>query len=288
VGRTVLPAFLLSENRKVGYTFPWVRPPLEVYRLLPVTVSDGLDASYRAYRGEMAHTLQANAGRSRPDLPNNGTAEANRSWGVTYTIEEGPLTIRATYKSTNLTIPSLAPLFGAFRQFGPQGAAIADKYDSDDKLLVNYGIGASYDPGAWFVMSEWNHVDPHSFQGKRIAWYVSGGYRFGKFTPFVNYASSRAGNLSDPGLSLTGLPPAQAAQAAGLNAALNSLLRNRTVQDTVAVGVRWDFMKDVDLKLQFNRTQVGEGSNGVFSNIQPGFRTGARVNVFSAAVDFVF
>src|SRR5687767_2068597 len=41
-GRMVLPSLLVSDTRKVGFTYPWVRPPLEVYSLLPVTWTDGL------------------------------------------------------------------------------------------------------------------------------------------------------------------------------------------------------------------------------------------------------
>lgn len=34
VGRTVLPIFLVSDYRKVGYVNPWVRPPVELYVLI--------------------------------------------------------------------------------------------------------------------------------------------------------------------------------------------------------------------------------------------------------------
>lgn len=68
-GRTVLPTFLLSDTRKVGYTYPWVRPPLEVYRLMPVTNIDGVDARYSLYTGEISNNLQANYGNVKIKLP---------------------------------------------------------------------------------------------------------------------------------------------------------------------------------------------------------------------------
>src|ERR1700683_742549 len=40
IGRVELPTFLFSDTRKVGYTYPWVRPPIEVYTLLPITAGD--------------------------------------------------------------------------------------------------------------------------------------------------------------------------------------------------------------------------------------------------------
>ena len=63
VGRIVLPGFLVSDYRKVGYANPWVRPPLEVYSLVPITNNDGVDASYRLHFGEFTNTVQGAYGR---------------------------------------------------------------------------------------------------------------------------------------------------------------------------------------------------------------------------------
>jgi hypothetical protein len=71
-GRTVLPCFFLSDTRNVGYTYAWVRPPVEVYHLLPVATSDGLDVSYRSHLGELADTIQLNAGGDTTHLTDNG------------------------------------------------------------------------------------------------------------------------------------------------------------------------------------------------------------------------
>lgn len=280
VGRTVLPAFLLSDTRKVAYTYPWVRPPLEVYHLLPITASDGLDLSYRLHLEELVNTLQVDVGKKDTKLVNNGTAEAKGSWGLSNTTEYGSLTTRITYQKSYVTIASFNALFDAFRQFGPQGVALADKYDSDAKPYSVIAVGADYDPGAWFVMGEWGKADTHSSIGKLTGWYVSGGYRFRTFTPYVTYARANADNLSDPGLAAPG--------AAGLNAALNSILSTKPVQNTVSVGGRWDFMKNTAFKLQYDHTRIGTGSTGILNNIQPGFQPGGKVNVFSATIDFVF
>jgi hypothetical protein len=125
--------------------------------------------------------------------------------------------------------------------------------------------------------------------GKRSAWYASGGYRLGKFTPYVTYARTKSeSNTSDPGLTLAGLPPFLAGPATGLNAGLNAVLGSVPVQKTVSVGARWDFAKSAALKLQFDHTRLGAGSPGTLINLQPGFQPGGKFNVFSATIDFVF
>ena len=289
-GRIVLPAFLVPDYRKVGYANPWVRPPVEVYSLIPVTNSDGVDASYRLRVGDVTNSVQAAYGKSEPRLPNGGgTAKAKDAWGISYTGEYGAATVHATYYKSDLTMETFRPLFDGFRQFGPEGDALADKYDVRNKPFTFIGIGGMYDPGRWFVMGEWGATDGRSALGKRSAWYASGGYRFGRFTPFLTYAQAKAdSSTSDPGLTLSALPPFLAAPAAGLNAGLNAILGSVPVQKTISVGGRWDFAKKAALKLQFDHSRTGAGSPGTLINLQPGFQAGGRFNVFSAAIDFVF
>ncbi len=288
-GRTVLPTFLLSDTRKVAYTYPWVRPPQEVYRLAPITASDGVDASYQIHSGDFTHVLQAHYGKSENKLPaDSGTIKGEQSWGLAYTGEYHATTLHFGYESSHITADGINPIFDAFRLFGSEGVALANKYDIDNKAISVISVGARYDPGEWFVMGEAAHLVTQTVFGKSTGWYLSGGYRFGEFTPYLAYAEVKADNLSDPGLNLSTLPPSLAGTAAGLNAALNSLLSTKPVQNTLSIGGRWDFMRNTALKLQFDHSDIGTGSSGTLSNLQPGFETGGKVDVLSATIDFVF
>jgi hypothetical protein len=289
IGRVELPTFLFSDTRKVGYTLPWVRPPIEVYSLIPISTSDGADSSYRLILGDFINTTEGSYVQSNVQQPNNrGLAMARNSINFSNTTEYKSLTFRVSYQHTLLTIAALDGFLDTFRMFGPQGIAIADKYNSDGKPVVTEVIGASYQPGHWFVISEWGHARFNSFLGDTTAWYASSGFRVWQLTPYVSYSRVSAASNSDPGLALTGLPPALAGFAAGLNAALNSILQQIPDQSTVSLGTRWDFAKNFDLKAQFDHTRIGAGSDGTLINLQPGDRPGGTVNLFSATVDFVF
>jgi len=189
VGRIDLPTFLFSATRKVGYTYLWVRPPIEIYDLNPIATNDGLDVSYRAHLGNVTDTLRSNVGQSSTPLPDgHGRSRGRNSWGLSNTIEFGPFTILLNYQATHLSIPSSDGLFDAFRQFGPEGVAIANQYNTDNKPLAIEHIGASYDSGHWLLISEWAHSNSDSYIGEQNAWFISGGYRIGKFTPYATYA----------------------------------------------------------------------------------------------------
>lgn len=293
LGRTVLPIFMVADSRKVGYANPWVRPPVEVYSLIPVTTNDGIDAVYRMPAGGGNATFQFTGGQSDSQFPDSGanpgvTAEARDLATLVGTWEQGFATVRLNVGRARITIPELEQLLDGFRQFGPGGASIAERYGIRDRSFTFYGLGASYDPGPWFVMGEWSRMDAPPLVGKKSGWYVTGGRRFGRVTAFATYAGARADALSDPGLAVSTLPAAVAEPATRLNAALNSFLAAKVVQDTISVGGRWDFAKDAAFKLQFDRARIGDGSNGALSNPQPGFATGGKYDLFSATLDFVF
>lgn len=290
-GRMVQSSLMVSEYRKVGYATPWVRPPDEVYRMIPVTNFDGIDLSFRSHFDGFTNTLQGAYGRKDVSLTDGGTIEARDIVALTDTLEWGATTFYASYSRTRVTFDAenLNSLFDGFRQFGPEGDAIADRYSVDDKLYEVMAVGARYDPGDWFVMGELAHANSRTLFGDSRGWYITGGYRFGAITPYVTLARIRVdSSTSDPGLSLGGLPPPLAAQAADLNAALNGLLGSVAQQKSVTLGARWDFARNSALKVQYERLDLDDGSPGVLVNAQPGFEPGGRVDLFSVSLDFVF
>jgi opacity protein-like surface antigen len=294
VGRTALPVFMENDSRRLGYANPWVRPPAEFYRLVPVSSSDGIDASYRMSMGAAINTLQISAGRADTHFPGsngvpNSITRGRRLLTVVDTIEQGFLILHFTYLHARLTVDSLKPLFDAYRQFGPQGVAIADRYEVHDRAASFLGVGANYSPGHWFVMSEWGHFESKALSLTANAWYVSAGYRMGAITPYATFSNVKpVGDTSDPGLDPGSLPPALAPQVGALNAGLNAALASAAIQRTISLGARWDFRRNMDAKLQFDHSRIGGGSAGLLTNPQPGFQRGGTVNLISATVDFVF
>src|SRR6204780_1654639 len=144
IGRIELPTFLFSDTRKVGYTYPWVRPPVEVYSLLPISASDGAGFTYRANLGDLTNTTQSSYVQSNTQQPDNrGTAIARDSFNISNTTEYASLTFRVSYQHALLSITSLDGFLDTFKMFGPQGVAISNRYNSDGKPVVTEVIGAS-------------------------------------------------------------------------------------------------------------------------------------------------
>ena len=289
VGRIALPIFLAADYRKVGYAYPWVRTPQEVYGGVPITNSDGVDLAYRWQHAGIKHVTQAFYGRTDIKLTDTTSVKARGIAGVTHTAEYGAATVRVSAFTAILNVDIVRPLFEGFRRFGPQGIAIADRYDVINKRVDVMAVGLNYDPGKWFFMTEGGTSNGRSFIGKSRGMYASAGYRAGEFTPYLIFSrtDSRSRNTHS-GLSTAGLPPAYAFVATQLNAGLATLLKFQASQTSMAAGVRWDVRPDMALKLQYERVETRNGSRGTLSNLTPGFVSGRPVHVTSAVLDFVF
>jgi hypothetical protein len=289
LGRIALPMFLAADSRKIGYTSPWVRPPVEVYGALPLPTSDGADLSWRWSVGTARNVTQALYGHAHMHVVDTTRIKADHIAGLSNTVEAGALSLRASVLTTVLTLNMSRPLFEGLDAFGPGGDALASRYDTDHKRATLFSLGASYDPGQWFVMAEGGRTRSDSFLGKTTMLYTGAGYRWGALTPYAGFARVRADvPTQDPGLPLMGLAPPQRLAGSALNAGLNDLLKSIPVQATVSAGVRWDLQRNLALKFQYDRVTPKGGSRGTLINTQPTFVSGRGIQLASVALDFVF
>ena len=276
VGRIALPAYLMSESRLVGYAHAWARPPQDVYGVLPLTSNDGVDATYRSKIGSASNTVQAYYGTNEVKISGGGTAKAKKSWGINDTVELGSLTLRAsyTYLKEDLQIDSFAPLYAGMAFFGETD--MLEKYNTRDMSTSAVSLGAQYDPGDWFVMGEFVSYRGDSILSDSRSWYVAGGYRFGKFTPYLIHSQVKA-LIKDE------------TEGGFMNGGINTLLYQVTpTQKTTALGVRYDVYKNTALKLQYDRIETGSRSNGRLKPPSGTTPTGLDANVVTLGVDFVF
>lgn len=252
VGRIALPTFLNSDSRKVGYSYPWIHPPVDLYRQLTITNSDGVDAMYRFEVSDAVNSTKLLYGRNKIEHLNT-VSNSENMWGVFDTLEYGLATFHVGYqKRISSSVYLLTGLPGAWIP------------NSD------LSIGVNYDTGDWFTMTEWLQRKSNI---KIDAMYVSGGYRVNDFTPYLTYSQNSSGSF------LPGFPPPTAAAIQIANRA----------QSTVSAGLRWDFMKNTDFKLQYDQVRLSNNSNGYLANLPANaILYGSTFHVVSAVVDFIF
>jgi hypothetical protein len=257
-GRIVLPAYMYSQSRKVGYSYPWVRPPVGLYARFPITNADGVDATYRVHIKGTTNKTTAYYGNNHDNLPpfdpvifaNGVRTESKDIWGLIHTIDYGPWSFHASYFSLKLSLLSVAEFL---RSIG-----LEDEAKTNIDIPFNFkALGVTYDPGSWFFMAE--AVRSRIGTERFGPWAVTAGYRINDFTPFLSYSVDNYGTRT------------------------NGFYSPRTV----SAGIRWDFVRNVDLKLQYDQIKIDEGAHGLLIDTNSDYR-GGKVHVTNIALDFVF
>lgn len=286
-GRVPFPAYVISDYQKTGYAYVWVRPPVELYQFNPFTSIDGGDITWQTNVGSIALKTTAFTG----SFDDRGFARgyvtefsARKIAGLSLVGVKGDSTYRAFYTQFDVTTSN--PLITAgLNQIRGGDPALANRLDVTGKKATYLSMAYQYDPGNWFFIVEAgrNAGDEdlvlHSTSG-----YATVGYRFGDWTPFLMVANRK----TDSSLTATSTNPIPAI-AAALSAGASALLASgNKAQGSYTAGLRWDFMKNFDLKLQYDAVKNASNSQGTLAAPQPAFVKGQSYNLMTINLDFVF
>jgi hypothetical protein len=266
-----------DENGKFKPTVEWANLQYEITSDLKVRLGRMVLPTYE-------HSDTQNVGYTLPwvripiEIAYRDAGLRSDGVDVLYRVKTGSLTqnLQAQWGTTKVDLPGAeftstsadVVVFSDTLQYGDTSLRLVyQKYNGSGfpgvRLRVT-GAGLTYDPGAWFVMGDSNYSQDKYF-GDSFAWYVSGGVRLGRFAPYVIYSATRAQSVGTSGLTSLG------------------------DDHTVAAGVRWDFAKNLDTKLQLQQVTIDSLDDAAsFAEFQPGVRVGDKSNVFSLTLDFVF
>jgi len=298
VGRTALPAFLISDYRNVGFANHMVRPPAEVYNLMPLNSIDGVDATWQQSFKDTTVSAQITVGSSKADISSSGGTlhvKATDIAGITLIAEHGPVTARVGRVWGKLTVNdsvAVNTLLNGLRAAGTgykfaSLAPLADNLALDHKAGVFTSAGLTMDWNNVVVQAEYAKREIPSYLNDSASWSVMTGYRIGKFLPYFNHAEIKTlGRVANtvPNSCPAGYPAACTPTLGALSTGVDYMTAPIT-QSTDTLGVRWDFHKSMALKAQIDRVRP-TGNAGLLLRAAPGF-TGP-VTVGAIALDFVF
>jgi len=183
-GRLVLPFYLHSQYLNVGYAYPWVELPTEIYGAIPVDTMEGVDATWSINSGNINHKLNVFWGSMEVDV-DDAIFEIDHQHGVNLRSNWGSWTSWLSYTSSLVSLDLPTPVTAY----------------SLDKAYAHYtSAGLQYDNGALVVMAEMTELKisaPANWFPTQPAGYVMAGYRFGKLMPHLTWAYVNAEDSTD-------------------------------------------------------------------------------------------
>ena len=279
-GRLRVPLYMYSDYLEVNFAQPWLRPPEEIYAVVPVSSYEGIDFVYTIPFDEADWQFQGfTGGGSDPDEETGfGTdVEYDDVMGLSTTFSYNSFSVRASYVLATLNS-------GQGYVPGTAGTALETKLvnftDSDASFL---GLGASYDDGDLLVVAEWTRskVDGSGLATSATHYsgnwqdvdsaYISVAYRFGNITPYVTYAIMETTD-DDERADATTQSIFDAGASAGTDPAVKANGTNQAIFDvqrsTYSAGFRYDINANMALKLDVTYSDdFANTSGGLTGNV---------------------
>ncbi len=294
IGRQRVPFYMLSEQLDVGMSYPWVRPPVEMYTN-PVNSYDGLSGKYQWMLGDVSGDIGALVGdapssSNSPYIPLGFIIKNIR--GVTFNIYDGNFTFHGGVNAgnVNLNLQDDKTPGAMFQNLNSLLTAVGSP-GVTDQLATYYNLGMIYDDGSWLLMSEVSDLRYGSgtVVQDRFDGYVTLGYHMGSFMPNFTYSMTRTNsqgnsnrqsalqninnNLYSPGMMALKSEQLAACQSGGssptqcIAQGINSLtgaeqsIGNQGMQERMyTLGVRWDMTPKMSAKLEWSYV-TGLGTN---------------------------
>ncbi|MEZ8547543.1 hypothetical protein AB6D12_08590 [Vibrio cyclitrophicus] len=277
-GKLRLPLFFYSDYTDLGYAYPMIRPSQELYENIVLKSYTGADLLIPVEFDNSSLLIQPVIGVGTIDEDDSivGEVKLDKLMGVSANWNVGDMTFRGSYfvaesnPSCNFNDDSL---------FADPYCRMGKMLDSKDGQFIS--LGAQYDNGDLIANIEGADVqlDGEFYDYQSISALV--GYRVNEFTPYlsINWVETTDNE--------------ERTNMTGVQSALREALNYERL--SYSVGSRWDFAKNMSLKVDVTYVDYKGTSGGFQENIETVgtyFATGNFFEddsiLYSAKLDFVF
>jgi hypothetical protein len=271
-GRLRTPVYMYSESIDVGFAYPWLRLPDEVYSQVQLSNYEGADLVYNLPLSFATVSFQVAGGVAKNRdyylYDEEFDIDYDNVFGASVSLATNDYgTFRVGYVEADIE----TDISGSFIDFlGRPSSASLLALDKDKGKFTS--IGYQYDNGTWLTANEWtSRVIENDNTHSTDSFYLMGGRRFGDFLAHVTYAQ---------------------------------LDEDEGRQNSWTLGLNYNILPTVVLKGEYKRVDTKGGYDGVFvRNSQELYdntvndRTNGLLGVparnydgdiISAGVDFVF
>jgi len=261
VGKYKIPQLLVSDYSDVGFAYPWVRPPQEVYGINPLISLSGLSILYsipisssklnfRLFYGDGTHqifipsrTIDATNSFLPPEAKLSKTdlyrIKTKGAWGGEINWVSNSFTFHVSRMETTIALANSPEIEGREGSFTSLG------FTMDWNDLVIYAEAISRD-----AKDPIPRMFPDQYGG-----YATLGYRIKSFMPYYTYGKITEGQDPSP-LAIE--------------------------QSSNALGFRFEINKFSAFKMEALQAKPKDGNHGLFhSPVDDGF-------VYTAVVDVIF
>ena len=307
LGQLRTPFFSKSDVLNVGFSYPWISPPTEVYIDYLMKNFQGIDFRYAYLQDNYSAYLEAYYGYFDGEVTKGDFSidtEVTNLSGLIGELKFGQFSWRAAYHlgDVSLMIADLETLSDNITSM--QTAIGTDFNDTIDSLHTCgraefYQIGLEYESLNNFIISEYTLVKPQQdFFPDMNGFYFTVGRHFNNLSAWLTYGN-RQDSLEDAQTEITeqinNTPTPSSQEEAislatlqGLDAGYQQVFAERQ-KDNIrswSLGLRWDFKTNTALKMQLKQVKAKQPNNATFSVEDSNFDQ--KTNILLIGLEWVF
>ena len=291
-GRLGFDVYMLADSRNIGYSYTWVRPPVDFFGRLIVSYFDGVDTvlSRPVGNGTLKAKVFYGLAREKIYLSSPGQyfpLNTSKLSGGHLEYQQRVWTFRVGYTELKLAneYPPFTSVLTSLQSLSmisdPIAAArITDQLSTQGKKVRYTSIGAVFDQGPLQAQLMLGRIESDSvlLQNSDAA-YLTMSYRTKKWTPYATISASRQQGEDKRLTADATLPPRLTALYSQVNKQLTP-----NGQQTLTAGVRYDLGDNANIKVQLDH--IRSQKHFLVRNPQEGWD--GHANLLSVAYNFVF
>lgn len=287
-GKLRTPFFTLSDVTDVGYAYPWINPPQQVYNAYLFDTFEGIDFVYGYTGKSFDASIEIYAGQYDGDIEfgDQSTDFSVRGMkGIIGKLRFSNLELRVARYGARVEFDDgpITTLSDTLRLFGFSRSA--DSLRTDGDVTANQ-VGLVYDNLRYFTRAEWIDIQTDLEVAPTVeSYYLTLGFYLSPMTFHMTYANSRNSIGTQEQEIPTGISPILDQLAFGYGAVFNSISRDNL--KSLTLGARWDFRKNMALKIEHSKLR-GKPGEDAFFDITNSAEFDRKANLYLIGLEWVF
>jgi hypothetical protein len=289
LGKLRTPFFRYSDVIDVGFAYPWILPPQQVYSAYLMSNYEGGSTTYISSFDDVNFELEAYYGSYTGDLNQDDrkvAIDVDALYGTILSINSGNFAVRlSVFNSSDFSvdIPELTQFSNALESAGFIKNAESLRFDSS---VTVYQAGINYDNLDYFFAAEGMRIVSDLLVVPQIdSYYFTAGYNFHPFQAHVTYAVSKSAYNASDNLVPKGINPQLDQLSFGYDQIIGNL--PGLSLDTVSLGLRWDFARSMAAKAEVTFLDGKPGDNSLFNNVRD-LSFNGKATLYQVGLEWVF
>ncbi len=304
LGRMRSSHYIYSGTRDVGYSYPWARPPIDVYAYLlqPLSNIDGADLLYTLdMPNDLELDIQVFAGQVDGTV-RDVYVDASPTYGTSLTLRSLDWLIRYSFhiEHTDISSDAFQSVIDTYESLGesldPIFSEIGASLYADGTNYQYHAIGGQWEHNRWGVIAEkyWIRAPEEGFSNGSDGWYLSVLYHLEQLTPYIvvsaydNTLNKETLPLIDEALANYPAPPYPADIGLLLSGTKEVIQSFKAQQRSYTVGMRYDFMPNWCLKGEVQYFNFLANSTGQGYPLNDSAERPENATLYTIVLDVVF